>query len=52
VHNLNPAGTTKRFDYAYNSVNDITAVQRDNRRPSGGKVVWVDDPNSLTLPSF
>jgi YD repeat-containing protein len=29
AHNLQPTGTTKRFDYAYNSVNDITTVQRD-----------------------
>jgi len=30
VNNLQPTGTTKRFDYAYNSVNDILAVQRDS----------------------
>jgi RHS repeat-associated protein len=30
VHSLLPTGTTKRFDYAYNSVNDITAVRRDS----------------------
>jgi RHS repeat-associated protein len=30
VHNLQPTGTAKRFDYAYNSVNDVLAVQRDS----------------------
>ena len=30
VHNLQPSGTTKRFDYAYNTVNDVLAVQRDS----------------------
>jgi len=35
VHNLQPTGTTKRFDYAYNTVNDITAVQRDSGAGDG-----------------
>jgi RHS repeat-associated protein len=35
VHNLLPTGTTKRFDYAYNNVNDILAVQRDSAGGDG-----------------
>jgi RHS repeat-associated protein len=35
VSSLLPTGTTKRFDYAYNSVNDITAVQRDSNLGDG-----------------
>ena len=34
-HALNPTSGTKRFDYAYNSVNDITAVQRDSAQGDG-----------------
>ncbi|HWY51493.1 MAG TPA: RHS repeat-associated core domain-containing protein [Chthoniobacterales bacterium] len=34
VSNL-ASSTTKRFDYAYNSVNDITAVQRDGNSNDG-----------------
>jgi RHS repeat-associated protein len=35
VHNLLPTGTTKRFDYDYNNVNDILAVQRDSANGDG-----------------
>jgi RHS repeat-associated protein len=35
VHNL--AGGARRFDYAYNSVNDVTAVQRDSSTGDGYK---------------
>jgi RHS repeat-associated protein len=35
VHNLLPTGTTKRFDYAYNAVNDVSAVERDGNTSDG-----------------
>src|SRR5260370_1167143 len=35
VHNLLPTGTTKRFDYSYNEVNDIVVVQRDSNKGDG-----------------
>ena len=49
VHNLLPTGTTKRFDYAYNNVNDITAVERNYREMEMGLLTISPSKYSVTV---